>query len=344
MAKAQFDYAEAAKLVEVKDVCEWFPVKRTLADSVLRRPMQYVKAVDHVSLDIFEGECLGLVGESGCGKSTLARTIIRLYKPTSGEILLEGTDIAALSEKELRPLRPKMQMIFQDPYSSLNPHMPVRTIIGELLAYHTVVPKNQIDDRVKELMQMCGLTADYAERYPGEFSGGQQQRVGIARALALQPKFIIADEPVSALDVSIQAQIINLLGDLQKKLNLTILFISHDLRVVRHITHRVAVMYLGSVMELGPTEEIFEHPYHPYTAVLTKAAPVLNPLNRSRKYVIEGETPSPINMPDGCRFHPRCPYCTDRCKTEKPQLREIAPGRFVACHRPLGCAAAEGEV
>ena len=343
MAKARFDYAEAAKLVEVKDLCEWFPVKRTIADSILNRPVRYVKAVDHVSLDIFEGECLGLVGESGCGKSTLARTIIRLYKPTSGEIRLEGTDIASLNDKALRPLRPKMQMIFQDPYSSLNPHMSVRAIIGELLAYHKVVPRDQINARVEELMRMCGLSADYADRYPGEFSGGQQQRVGIARALALQPKFIIADEPVSALDVSIQAQIINLLGDLQKQLGLTILFISHDLRVVRHITHRVAVMYLGSVMELGPTEEIFEQPFHPYTSVLTKAAPVMNPLNRSREYVIEGETPSPINMPSGCRFHPRCPYCTERCKTETPQLREVAPGRFVACHCPLGCAATKEE-
>jgi oligopeptide/dipeptide ABC transporter ATP-binding protein len=335
MAKAKFDYATAPKLVEVKDLCEWFPMKRTIADSVLRRPQKYVKAVDHVSLDIYKGECLGLVGESGCGKSTLARTIIRLYTPTSGEILLNGTDIAKMSNKELRPLRPKMQMIFQDPYSSLNPRMSVRSIIGELLRYHHVVPNDQVDARVEELMHMCGLTADYADRYPGEFSGGQQQRVGIARAIALQPEFIIADEPVSALDVSIQAQIINLLGDLQEQLGLTILFISHDLRVVRHITHRVAVMYLGSVMELAETEALFKHPLHPYTSVLTKAAPVMNPLQRSHEDAIEGETPSPINMPSGCRFHPRCPYCTECCKTEAPQLREIAPGRFVACHHPL---------
>ena len=335
MADITFDYASAPRLVEVRDLCKWFPVKRTIADSALRRPVRYVKAVDHVSLDIFQGECLGLVGESGCGKSTLARTIIRLYEPTSGQILLEGTDITHLSPKAMRPLRPHMQMIFQDPYSSLNPRMTVRAIISELLLYHRVVPKDQVNARVEALMQMCGLSADYADRFPGEFSGGQQQRVGIARALALNPRFIIADEPVSALDVSIQAQIINLLGDLQQQLGLTILFISHDLRVVRHITHRVAVMYLGNVMELGPTEALFDHPLHPYTSVLTKAAPVMNPLHRTREYAIEGETPSPIHLPTGCRFHPRCTHCTERCKTELPELREIAPGRFVACHQPL---------
>ncbi|MBR2572453.1 MAG: ABC transporter ATP-binding protein [Clostridia bacterium] len=322
-------------MVEVRDLCKWFPLKRTIADSIARRPVRYVKAVDHVTLDIFRGECLGLVGESGCGKSTLARTIIRLYRPTGGEILLDGTDIANMSDRELRPLRPKMQMVFQDPYSSLNPRMSVRSILSELLLYHGIVPREKVNDRVIELMGMCGLSADYADRYPGEFSGGQQQRVGIARALALQPEFIIADEPVSALDVSIQAQIINLLGDLQEQLGLTILFISHDLRVVRHITHRVAVMYLGNVMELGPTEELFTHPLHPYTLVLTKAAPVMNPLNRTREYAIEGETPSPIHMPSGCRFHPRCTRCAEICRKEAPPLREAAPGRFVACHRPL---------
>ncbi|MBQ3425272.1 MAG: ABC transporter ATP-binding protein [Clostridia bacterium] len=332
MAEASFDYGAAGKLIEIRDLCKWFPLKRTIADGLLGREVRYVKAVDHVSLDIFRGECLGLVGESGCGKSTLARTVIRLHAPTSGQILLEGTDIAGLSARALRPLRPKMQMIFQDPYSSLNPRMDVRSIIGELLSYHRVVPKEQVDARVAELMQMCGLSPDYAHRYPGEFSGGQQQRVGIARALALNPEFIIADEPVSALDVSIQAQIINLLGDLQRRLNLTILFISHDLRVVRHITHRVAVMYLGSVMELGATEALFDHPLHPYTRVLTKAAPVLDPLRRTREYAIEGETPSPIDMPSGCRFHPRCPRCTERCRREAPELRQVAPGRFVACH------------
>ena len=335
MADRQFDYASAPRIVEVRDLCKWFPVKRTIADSIARRPVRYVKAVDHVSLDIFQGECLGLVGESGCGKSTLARTIIRLYEPTSGQILLEGTDITHLGPGAMRPLRPRMQMIFQDPYSSLNPRMTVRAIISELLLYHKVVPKEQVNARVEELMGMCGLSADYAGRFPGEFSGGQQQRVGIARALALNPRFIIADEPVSALDVSIQAQIINLLGDLQQQLGLTILFISHDLRVVRHITHRVAVMYLGNVMKLGPTEALFDHPLHPYTSVLTKAAPVMNPLQRTREYAIEGETPSPIHLPTGCRFHPRCTHCTERCKTELPELREIAPGRFVACHQPL---------
>ena len=335
MAEKSLPNASDVKLVEIRDLCKWFPVKRTVIDSLLRRPQQYVRAVDKVSLDIRAGECLGLVGESGCGKSTLARTIIRLYQPTGGSIFLEGTDIAKMSSKALRPLRPKMQMIFQDPYSSLNPRMSVRSIISELLLYHKVVPREQVNDRVLELMEMCGLTADYADRYPGEFSGGQQQRVGIARALALNPRFIIADEPVSALDVSIQAQIINLLGDLQQKLGLTILFISHDLRVVRHITHRVAVMYLGRVMELGPTEEVFSRPYHPYTSVLTKAAPVMDPLKRTREYAIEGETPSPINMPSGCRFHPRCPYCTECCRTEVPELAEMSPGRFVACHRPL---------
>jgi len=326
---------KSSQIIEVRDLCMYFPVKRTVADSLMRREHRYVRAVDHVDLDVCEGECLGLVGESGCGKSTLARTIIRLYEPTNGSIRLEGTDITHMNSRELRPLRPKMQMIFQDPYSSLNPRMSVRQIISELLLYHNVVPRERVNERVLELMHMCGLSADYADRFPGEFSGGQQQRVGIARALALNPRFIIADEPVSALDVSIQAQIINLLGDLQRQLGLTILFISHDLRVVRHITHRVAVMYLGRVMELGPSEEVFSRPFHPYTEVLTKAAPVMDPLNRSREYAIEGETPSPINIPAGCRFHPRCTRCTERCKKEAPELREVSPGRFVACHCPL---------
>ena len=335
MAETTIDYQHTQKLVQVKNLSKWFPVKRGIIEGIQRKPKQYVKAVDDVTLDIYRGECLGLVGESGCGKSTLARTIIRLYDPTHGSIVLDGTDITRLKGKALRTVRPKMQMIFQDPYSSLNPRMSVREILGELLRVHKMVPPDKVEARVIELMSLCGLSADYAGRFPGEFSGGQQQRVGIARSLALQPDFIIADEPVSALDVSIQAQIINLLGDLQQKLGLTLLFISHDLRVVRYITHRVAVMYLGNVMELGPSEDVFTHPFHPYTSVLTKAAPVMNPLNRTREYAIEGETPSPIHMPTGCRFHPRCTYCTEKCRQEAPTLRELAPGRFVACHYPL---------
>ena len=331
----QFDYRNADALVRVENVSKWFPVKQGIIQALKGEPKQYVKAVDELSLAVYRGECLGLVGESGCGKSTLARTIIRLYDPTAGRITVDGVDITKLKGKALRAVRPKMQMIFQDPYSSLNPRMSVKEILGEILSVHKTVPPDKVEERVLELMSICGLSADYASRFPGEFSGGQQQRVGIARSLALSPALIIADEPVSALDVSIQAQIINLLGDLQRKLGLTLLFISHDLRVVRHISHRVAVMYLGSIMELGPSQEIFEHPLHPYTSVLTKAAPVLNPLNRTREYAIEGETPSPINMPSGCRFHPRCTYCAEKCRKEAPELRELTPGRFVACHYPL---------
>ena len=236
---------------------------------------------------------------------------------------------------QLRALRPQMQMIFQDPYSSLNPRMSVYDTIAEMLKVHKMVPDSELPARVEQLLTMSGLSMDIADRFPGEFSGGQRQRIGIARALALKPAFILADEPMSALDVSIQAQIINLLAQLQRELNLTVLFISHDLRVVRHITHRVMVMYLGSNVEVGPTGEIFRHPAHPYTQVLTKAAPKLDPLNRRREYAIEGEPPSPINTPSGCKFHPRCPYCTDKCRQEVPELREIAPGHLCACHYPL---------
>ena len=275
------------------------------------------------------------MGESGCGKSTLARTLLRLYEPTSGSVKLGGADISHMKGAELRRLRPQMQMIFQDPYSSLNPRMSVYDTVAEMLRVHKVVPAAEIPARVEQLLTMSGLSMDIAQRFPGEFSGGQRQRIGIARALSLNPAFIVADEPVSALDVSIQAQIINLLAQLQKELELTVLFISHDLRVVRHITHRVMVMYLGGNVEVGPTEEIFTRPAHPYTQVLTKAAPKLDPLNRRRDYAIEGEPPSPINTPTGCRFHPRCPFCTDICRTEVPALAEIAPGRLCACHYPL---------
>lgn len=323
------------KVVEVKNLSKWFPLKYGITDVIAKKPRRYVKAVNDVTLDIHKGENLGLVGESGCGKSTLARNIVRLYEPTKGNIILNGVDITSMKGKELRKMRPTMQMIFQDPYSSLNPRMSVYEILSEILSVHNKVDKSDIDKRVKELLEMSGLSMDIKDRFPGEFSGGQRQRIGIARALALEPELIIADEPVSALDVSIQAQIINLLDDLQKQLGLTVLFISHDLGVVRYITDRVAVMYLGSIVELGNTKEVFEKPYHPYALALTKAAPSLDPTNRKREYTIEGEIPSPINMPSGCKFHKRCKYCKDICRTEEPEYREIAENRYVACHFPL---------
>jgi len=322
-------------LVEIRHLSKWFSIKRGITDILAGHPQQYLKAVNNVSTNIYKGENLGLVGESGCGKSTLAKTIIRLYEPTEGEIILNGKNIAHLSDSEMITLRPEMQMIFQDPYSSLNPRMSVYETISEVLTVHHIVPNKKVSDKVRELLEMCGLSMEIADRFPGEFSGGQRQRIGIARALASEPEFIIADEPVSALDVSIQAQIINLLRDLQKRLNLTILFISHDLRIVRYITHRVSVMYLGSTVELGTTAEIFSNPYHPYTLVLTKAAPVLDPTNRVREYAIEGEIPNPIDTPPGCHFHPRCVFCQDICRKQEPELREVTPGRFAACHFPL---------
>lgn len=331
----QFDYTRIEKIVETRNLCMWFPQKYTVANRVMKKPQKYVKAVNNVSIEIYKGENVGLVGESGCGKSTLARSIIRLYEPTSGNISLNNKDITHLKGEELRKIRPSMQMVFQDPYSSLNPRMTVYEIIAEMLSVHHMVPKDEIFNRVNELLKMCGLGREAANRFPGEFSGGQRQRIGIARALSLNPQFIIADEPVSALDVSIQAQIINLLSDLQQSLNLTILFISHDLRVVRYITHRVVVMYLGSVVEQGDTEYVFSKPLHPYTEVLTKAAPVLNPLNKTKEYAITGEPPSPIDTPAGCSFHPRCTRCKEKCKKEVPKLREVLPDRFAACHYPL---------
>ncbi len=325
----------AGPLLTVTHLKKYFKLKRPILDALTRKPVLTLKAVDDVSFSIDKGETMGLVGESGCGKSSLARTIMRLYRPDEGSIVLDGTEIGHLTGKQLRDKRCRFQMVFQDPYSSLNPRMTVRDILGEALKVHKICPSEELNREIFKLLQMVGMNADAADRFPGEFSGGQRQRIGIARALALNPAFIIADEPVSALDVSIQAQIINLLMELQQELNLTMLFISHDLRVVRLITHRVAVMYLGKIVEMSPTDELYEHPHHPYTQVLLKAAPLLDPTHRSRKYTIEGEPPSPVHLPEGCRFHPRCPMATEECRRKEPELIEITPGHWTACHHPL---------
>lgn len=326
---------EKETILSVDNLCMYFPLKQTIFDITARKPVEFIKAVDGVSFSIVKGETIGLVGESGCGKSTLSKTLIRLYDPTSGTIQFENENIAGLPQHKLQNLRFHMQMVFQDPYSSLNPKMTIRQIFYEILTVHKLCKKGEQEVRTKELLDMVGMP-DYAlDRYPGEFSGGQRQRIGIARALAMKPEFLIADEPVSALDMSIQAQVINLMQELKEKLNLTMLFISHDLRVVEYISDRVIVMYLGVIVETAPTNELFWHPAHPYTDILIKAAPVMNPFDKNREYVIEGETPSPIHVPSGCRFHPRCPYATDKCKTEAPELHEVAPGRTVACHYPL---------
>jgi oligopeptide/dipeptide ABC transporter ATP-binding protein len=323
------------ELVRIEGLTKVFRLKQPILDIIARKPKKILQAVDHVNLSIMKGETLGLVGESGCGKSTLAKTIMRLYNPDEGKMMFEGADLASLKGQSLRDARKKFQMIFQDPYSSLNPRMSVRDMLTEILTVHKLCPKSEINDRIAKLLETVGMNIQMAERFPGEFSGGQRQRLGIARALALNPIFIIADEPVSALDVSIQAQVINLLRDIQQSLQLTMLFISHDLRVVRYITNRVAVMYLGKIIELADTEELFRNAYHPYTNVLIKAAPVLDPRIRTREYAIDGEPPSPIHVPEGCSFHPRCPHAKDRCNSEQPEMREVQPGRMVACHYPL---------
>ncbi|WP_186567240.1 ABC transporter ATP-binding protein [Lawsonibacter celer] len=331
---------EKRMVVEVRDLKKCFPSKRTITDAIAKKPAQVLTAVDGVSLEIREGETLGLVGESGCGKSTLARTLLRLYEPDGGQIFFNGVDVTNMKGTELRKQRRDFQMIFQDPYSSLNPRKSVRATLEEALRVHNIIEpgpdqKERIERRIYTLLDLVGMNRNSIDRYPGEFSGGQRQRIGIARALAVNPSFIVADEPVSALDVSIQAQVLNLLTEIQAKENLAFLFISHDLRVVRLISHQVAVMYLGKVIEYAPTEDLYETPHHPYTQILMKAAPVLDATNRNRDYAIEGEPPSPLNLPTGCRFHPRCPYATDKCREEQPELREVAPGCKVACHYPL---------
>jgi peptide/nickel transport system ATP-binding protein len=319
-------------LLELKDLKVYFPIKSGV---VLDRHVGDVKAVDGVTLDIRRGETLGLVGESGCGKSTVGRAILRLYQPTGGSIVFDGQDITNIGEDELRPLRRRMQMIFQDPYASLNPRHSVGRIVGEPLRTHGLASRRQAAGRVRELLGIVGLPADAASRYPHEFSGGQRQRIGLARSLALNPDFVVADEPVSALDVSIQAQIINLLENLQDEFDLTYLFIAHDLAVVRHISDRIAVMYLGVIVEVSPADELYDNPLHPYTISLLSAVPIPDPEVETKRTTIllAGDLPSPANPPAACRFHTRCPFVQEtRCKTEVPPLRKLGEGHTVACH------------
>ena len=318
----------SAPLLSVQDLRTWFPIRQGLISKVTG----HVKAVDGVTFDIGPGETLGLVGESGCGKTTVGRTLLRLIPATAGQVRFNGKDVFSLGGGDLRALRRDMQIIFQDPYSSLNPRLDVRTIVGEALEVHGLARGQELEDRVAELLRQVGLPPEAARRYPHEFSGGQRQRIGIARALALNPKFIVCDEAVSALDVSIQAQIINLLEDLQSQLGLTYLFISHDLGVVRHISDRVAVMYLGRIAEIGTTDQIFDDPRHPYTRALLSAIPQADPSKRRPRVPMTGEVPNPINPPPGCAFHPRCPAAQDRCRAgERVAAHEVAPGHHVAC-------------
>ena len=325
--------AEAAPLrnapvLEVKDLKKHFPVKKGL----LRRTVGQVYAVDGISFTIGEGETLGLVGESGCGKSTAGRAILRLIEPTAGSVTMMGRDITRISKKELRPYRQQMQIVFQDPFSSLNPRMTAGDIVAEPLLVHGVAKKRERTEQVAGLFDRVGLRAAQMANYPHQFSGGQRQRICIARALALGPKLIVGDEPVSALDVSIQAQVINLLMDLQHERRLSYLFISHNLAVVEHISHRIAVMYLGRIVEQADTRTIFTNAQHPYTEALLSAVPVPDPAIKRQKRILQGDVPSPVNPPAGCHFHTRCPYAVARCKVEVPSLREIAPGHHVSCH------------
>jgi oligopeptide/dipeptide ABC transporter ATP-binding protein len=315
-------------LIEVTDLKKHFPLRR----GVLGRTVGNVLAVDGISFSINEGETLGLVGESGCGKTTVARTVLRLIEPTSGQIKVRGQEISGLGKAEVRPLRRQMQIVFQDPFSSLNPRIRVGKIVGEPLKVHGVGDKAERRERVAQLFKRVGLRPEQIDNYPHQFSGGQRQRVSIARALALDPGFIVADEPVSALDVSIQAQVINLLMDLQRDLGLSYLFVSHNLAVVEHISHRVAVMYLGRIVEYADKASLFANPLHPYTEALLAAVPLPDPSLSRTKHRVTGDVPSPINPPSGCHFHPRCPIAEARCKVERPQLREIRNGHLVSCH------------
>jgi len=321
-------------LVKAEHIKKYFPIRKGL----LQREVARVHAVDDVSLEVRAGETLGLVGESGCGKSTLARCIARLYDLTGGTVTFEGQDISRLSRRRLRPVRRELQMVFQDPYASLNPRKRVGTIISDPLRIHRYGDRSKIRKRVQELLELVGLSPEHINRYPHEFSGGQRQRIGVARAIALHPKLIIADEPVSALDVSIRAQVINLLDDLQDDLSLTYVFIAHDLGVVRHVSDRIAVMYLGKIVEVSPAEELYQRPVHPYTEALLSAVPVPDPdlSAERRQIVLEGDVPSPVSPPSGCRFHPRCRYATEICSQQEPELKPHGgQGHVAACHHPL---------
>ncbi len=332
--------AQPQPLLRVENLVKHFPIRRGI---IIQRQVGAVRAVDGVSLRIYPGETLGLVGESGCGKSTLGRTIVRLYKPTRGRIFLrirngngatQEVDLTELKGKALRRIRRHIQMVFQDPYASLNPRMSVGQIIAEPLVVHGIGTPKEREERVKELLNLVGLRPSHMHRYPHEFSGGQRQRIGIARALALQPDFIVLDEPISALDVSIQAQVVNLLQELQQKFHLTYLFIAHDLSMVRHISDRTAVMYLGKIVELAPRDELYNHPLHPYTQALLSAVPIPDPKKEREKQrqILEGDVPSPVHPPSGCRFRTRCPLADTICAEQEPELREVAPQHWVACH------------
>ncbi len=315
-------------LLEVQGLKKYFPIR----GGILRRVVGHVKAVDDVSFAVKKGETFGLVGESGCGKSTTGRTILRLLEPTEGRVLFDGVDVASLSTRKMQKTRRDLQMVFQDPFASLNPQMTVGELIEEPMKVHNMYPSEERKKKVLELMETVGLDPVYRQRYPHEFSGGQRQRIGIARALSLRPKLIIADEPVSALDVSIQSQVLNLLQDLQKEFGLTYIFIAHDLSVVKHISDRVGVMYLGRMVEIAPKNELYSNPAHPYTEALMSAVPIPNPRLKRERIVLQGDVPSPANPPSGCAFHPRCPKAFDRCKVERPILQDLGNGHFVACH------------
>ncbi len=325
------DTKKSKTLLEVKDLCKHYPIRKGL----FSRISGYVYAVDGISFTINEGETLGLVGESGCGKSTVGRTILKLIEPSRGEIIWRGERIDELSRSQMRPYRQQIQAVFQDPYSSLNPRMRSADIVSEPLRNFESLSRAQGRERVSALFERVGLRPDQMLRFPHEFSGGQRQRLGIARALSVKPKLIMLDEPVSALDVSVQAQVINLLEDLQREFQVSYLFVAHDLAVVKHISHRVAVMYLGRIVELAPTKELFSRPSHPYTEALLSAVPVPDPKYQRKQIVLGGDVPSPINRPNGCHFHTRCPYAQERCKAEEPVLEEITPGHSVACHFKL---------